>query len=228
MATIFIVEDDPTLRTELAALLESKGHVAIAALQWSEAGAEALALVPDLVVLDLTLPGASGLDICREIRESSSVPVVMLTSSDAESDEVLGMNLGADDFVTKPYRPAALMARIDSLLRRAGAVGAPGTLNVDGVGLDQIRNEVSYDGRTADVTRNEARILALLMANAGQAISRQEIMVELWQSDVFIEDNTLAVNITRLRRKLASLGIPDSFLETRRGIGYVVSPKDGQ
>lgn len=226
MATIFIVEDDATLRRELCVLLSQAGHTPVVATTFSDAAAEAIALDGDLVILDLKLPGAHGLDICREIRASSDVPIIILTSSDSERDEVLGMNLGADDYVTKPYRPAALLARIDAILRRGGLAQAPAALVVDGVKLDQIRCEVSFDGRTTLVTRNEARILALLMDNAGQTISRQELMVELWHSDVFIENNTLAVNITRLRRKLDKIGIPADFLETRRGAGYVVGAKD--
>ena len=226
MAVVFIVEDDSVLRTELAALLSGAGYEPVAAHSFVEAAAEAIALAPDLVILDLSLPGISGHEICRSIRASSKVPIIMLTSSDSERNEVLGMNLGADDFVAKPYRPAALLARIASILRRHGEAQAPATLELRGVRLDPIRNEVTYMGRTEAITRNEATILALLMANPGQVISRQELMVELWQSDVFIADNTLAVNIARLRRKLSALGIPDSFLTTRRGQGYVVGAKD--
>ena len=143
------------------------------------------------------------------------MPVIMLTSSDSEFDEVLSMNLGADDYVTKPYNPAVLLARIQSVLRRTQRTEPPTRIEHRGVVLDVAR-------RSVDLTRNELKILHMLMANHDTIISRQELMVELWQSDAFIDDNTLTVNINRLRKSLASIGVPDDFLVTRRGQGYVV------
>ena len=189
MARIFVVEDDASLREELMRLLELQGHTALTGTAFDRIVDDVLAAAPDCVILDLKLPGTGGHTVCRDLRRSSQVPVIMLTSSDSEFDEVLSMNLGADDYVTKPYNPAVLLARIQSVLRRTQRTEPPTRIEHRGVVLD---------------------------------ISRQELMVELWQSDAFIDDNTLTVNINRLRKSLASIGVPDDFLVTRRGQGYVV------
>ena len=160
--------------------------------------------------------------MCRDLRSASDVPIVMLTSSDNEFDEVMSMNLGADDYVTKPYNPAVLLARIQSVLRRAACTEPPSRIEHKGVVLDVARSRVEYEGRGVELTRNEFRVLHLLMENKGAIISRQELMMELWQSDAFIDDNTLTVNVNRLRKSLASIGVPDGFLATRRGQGYLV------
>ena len=146
----------------------------------------------------------------------------MLTSSDNEFDEVMSMNLGADDYVTKPYNPAVLLARIQSVLRRAARTEPPARIEHKGVVLDVAKSRVEYEGRGVELTRNEFRVLHLLMENKGAIISRQELMMELWQSDAFIDDNTLTVNVNRLRKSLASIGVPEGFLATRRGQGYLV------
>ena len=160
--------------------------------------------------------------MCRDLRRASDVPIVMLTSSDNEFDEVMSMNLGADDYVTKPYNPAVLLARIQSVLRRAARTEPPARIEHKGVVLDVAKSRVEYEGRGVELTRNEFRVLHLLMENKGAIISRQELMMELWQSDAFIDDNTLTVNVNRLRKSLASIGVPEGFLATRRGQGYLV------
>ena len=146
----------------------------------------------------------------------------MLTSSDSEFDEVMGMNLGADDYVTKPCNPAVLLARLSSVLRRAQRQGPAARIAHKGVVLDMARGTVEHEGRSAELTRNEIKILHMLMANRGAIVSRQELMVELWNSDAFIDDNTLTVNVNRLRASLASIGVPEGFVATRRGQGYLV------
>lgn len=193
MARIFVVEDDASLRDELMRLLELQGHTALTSTAFDH-------IVDDIM-------GAA---------------VVMLTSSDSEFDEVMSMNLGADDYVTKPYNPAVLLARIQSVMRRSQRQEPPARIAHRGVVLDVARGRVEHDGKSVDLTRNELKILHMLMANHDAIISRQELMVELWQSDAFIDDNTLTVNINRLRKSLSSIGVPDDFLITRRGQGYVV------
>lgn len=223
MPKVFIVEDDAALRDELARLLALQGYECALCADFPRAADEALAAAPDCVLLDLALPGVHGHEVCRDIRRKSQVPIIMLTSSDSEFDEVMGMNLGADDYVTKPYSPAVLLARVQSVLRRAGLAGdeqAP--IERAGVRLDLARAEATYCGSTVELTRNEVKILHVLMASAGAIVSRQELMVELWQSDEFVDDNTLTVNVNRLRKSLASIGVPEGFLATRRGQGYTV------
>ena len=223
MARLFIVEDDASLRENLVRMLKLKGHECLCCGSFANAAAEALAACPDCILLDLSLPGAYGHEICRSIRQGSNVPIIVLTSSDSEFDEVMSLNVGADDYVVKPYRPAALLARIDRALARDGSADpARGRLEHGGVSLDPVRAEVSYRGKSVELSRNELLILRILMENAGSIISRSELMDELWQTDAFVDDNTLTVNVNRLRRSLESAGVPDDFITTRRGLGYVI------
>lgn len=223
MARLFIVEDDASLRENLVRMLKLKGHECLCCASFANAAVEALAACPDCILLDLSLPGAYGHEICRSIRQGSNVPIIVLTSSDSEFDEVMSMNVGADDYVVKPYRPAALLARIDRALTRDGSADpARGRLEHGGVSLDPVRAEVSYRGKSVELSRNELLILRILMENAGSIISRSELMDELWQTDAFVDDNTLTVNVNRLRRSLQSAGVPDDFITTRRGLGYVI------
>lgn len=223
MPRICIVEDDDSLRSELARHLDLQGYACTLVEEFDHAAERVVASKPDCVVLDLRLPGTSGLEVCRDIKRASSVPVIILTSSDSEFDEVMGMNLGADGYLTKPYRPAVLVAHIEAVIRRAsGEAASSRAITHDGVTLDTVRGTASYGDRTCDLTRNEIRILGLLMRNPGDVISRQELMRELWESDEFVDDNTLTVNVNRVRRDLAAIGVPEDFLQTRRGHGYLV------
>lgn len=219
---IYIIEDDAALRTELAHLLELSGFRAASCEQFTDAAERALQAQPDCIVLDLKLPGTDGHTICRDIRARSNTPIIMLTSSDSEFNEIMGMNLGADDYITKPYSPAVLIARIQSILRRTSSAASGLKIEHKGVELDVGAGAVSFDGKTAELTRNELKILHLLMRNPNMVITRAEIMCDLWESDAFIDDNTLTVNVNRLRKTLAGLGVPDTFLITRRGQGYMV------
>lgn len=221
MPKLFVVEDDTSLRTELLHVLELQGYRCAAAVRFDRAVDEILEYGPDCVVLDLKLPETSGFDIVRDLRARSQVPIIMLTSSDSEFDELMSMNLGADDYVTKPYNPAILLARIQSVLRRTQSHDAPSRITHKGLTLDLAKGVVSAGDRSIDLTRNELKILALLMEHHDTIISRQEIMNELWQSDEFVDDNTLTVNINRLRKSLERVGVTD-YLVTRRGQGYLV------
>lgn len=227
MPCIFIIEDDATLRDELMRILELDGYAVRACADFAQAAAEVLEAAPACVILDLKLPGADGQSICRDIRRRSEVPIIVLTSVTDEFTEVMCLNLGAHDFIAKPYRPAALLARIASLIKRHDAAAEEGArIELAGVTLDLGSSELRYQEKSAQLTRNEQRMLAILMRNAGTIISRQELMCELWESDAFVDDNTLTVNINRLRRTLASIGIPESFLQTRRALGYVVQAQE--
>lgn len=223
MPTVYIVEDDITLRDELAHLLELNGYETRACSDFSHAATDIVAANPDCVILDLGLPGVDGQSICRDIRRKAEMPIIILTAKNDEFTEVMSLNLGAHDFIAKPYRPAVLLARVASLIKRSSSAAAEAsTISHAGVTLDLGTSEVHYQGKSAELTRNEQRILALLMRNAGVIISRQEIMCDLWESDAFVDDNTLTVNINRLRKTLASIDIPGEFLQTRRSLGYVI------
>ena len=219
--SVFIVEDDEALCDGLMRLLCLQGFAAERCMTFSKAAAEALAANADCVVLDLKLPDADGLQICRDIRAVSKVPIIMLTSSESEFDEVMAFGLGADDYVTKPYRPATLLARIQSVLRRHER-DVSTVMEYAGVMLDVAAGTVSYAGTTRELSRNEQRILQLLMRNAGSVVSRQHIMADLWESDEFVDDNTLTVNVNRLRKVLGAIGAPEDLIKTRRGMGYSI------
>lgn len=217
---VYIVEDDAAIAGELARALEREGFRTAAAERFDHVVPDILAAAPDLVLLDLTLPGTDGQFIARDLREHSQVPIIVLTSRTTEIDEVMAMNLGADDFIPKPYRLRVLVARIQALLRRADG-GAATILSHNGLELDSARSVARANEREVELTKNECRILALLMSRAGQVVSRADIMRDLWESEAFIDDNTLTVNINRLRATLEKIGVAN-YLVTKRGQGYTV------
>jgi DNA-binding response OmpR family regulator len=220
MKSILIVEDDRTIRQELRCLLEKYRYKVIAAEDFSDVTALALAENPHLILLDLNLPFYDGYHICRELRKHSEIPIIVVTSRDSEMDELMSLSLGADHFVTKPYNTQILIARIEALLKRAyGDAGAPALMRFDDLSLDVGRCTAARPGRSVELTKNESRILQALMENGGAVVSRDDIMHALWQTDAFVDDNTLTVNINRLRRKLGEIGAGDR-IKTRRGQGY--------
>lgn len=220
MAQIFVVEDDAAIRDELLEVLERNGFETACCLAFDRVVEDILVADPDLVLLDLTLPGTDGQFICRELREKSSVPIVVLTSRVTEIDEVMSMTMGADDFVSKPYSSRVLIARISALLRRVGAAESS-SLKHNGLELDPARSLAFANGKQVELTKNEMRILSLLMSKAGTIVSRDAIMCDLWDSDAFVDDNTLTVNINRLRSTLEKIGVT-GYLTTHRGRGYSV------
>lgn len=220
MAQIFVVEDDAAIRNELLEVLERNGFETACCLAFDRVVEDILVADPDLVLLDLTLPGTDGQFICRELREKSSVPIVVLTSRVTEIDEVMSMTMGADDFVPKPYSSRVLIARISALLRRVGAAESS-SLKHNGLELDPARSLAFANGKQVELTKNEMRILSLLMSKAGTIVSRDAIMRDLWDSDAFVDDNTLTVNINRLRSTLEKIGVT-GYLTTHRGRGYSV------
>ncbi len=220
MARIYVIEDDEAVRGELVTLLQRAGHEVAWAERFDRLASDALEAAPDVVLLDLGLPGTDGQYVCRELRQASSVPIVVVTSRTTDLDELMSMSLGADDFVAKPYNGQVLLAHIDALLRRTQGDRAAGrVLEHRGLKLDLARSLATYEGRSVELTKNELRILALLMRRRGEIVSREDIMMELWNSDAFIDDNTLTVNMNRLRKTLAGIGVTD-YLTTHRGQGY--------
>lgn len=219
MSLVYIVEDDQTLCNELKHILELQGYGAAACTDFGTAAKQALDVKASLAIVDLSLPGVSGLDICRDLRAKSELPILILTSSASEFDEVMGLRLGADDYLTKPYSPAVLLAHVERLLQRFGS-GGTAVASYGGLTVDISRAQLSYQGKTAELSRNELRILLALVRAQGGIVSRQELMFELWQSDEFIDDNTLTVNVNRLRKVLSSVGAPADALRTHRGQGY--------
>lgn len=222
MTKILVVEDDHQIQQELMLLLQRNGFEAQALTSFESVPQQIVTAHPDLVLLDLNLPGIDGQQICREVRQLSNVPIIVVTSRNTDLDELMVLSLGADDFIAKPYNTQILLMHITSVLRRANSDVTTGTkLSHAGVTLDSSSCKVSANQKSVELTKNELRILSLLMQNAGTVVSRQRIQEELWQSDEFVDDNTLTVNISHLRNTLASIGVED-FVMTRRGLGYVI------
>lgn len=217
MRQIMIIEDDPAIRDELALLLENEGYRPLPVTDFSGVPEQVLSLGPDLLLLDLSLPGQDGLALCAHVRRRSAVPIIFVTARDSRMDELRGLSLGGDDYITKPYDIPVLLARIKAVLRRGGA--EPEILAAEGLELNLAKGSVSARGRTAELTRNELQLLACLMRRAGEIVSRADLIETLWDNQIYIDDNTLSVNITRLRAKLDRLGLPGR-IRTRRGMGY--------
>lgn len=175
---------------------------------------------PDLILLDINLPVFDGYYICREIRSKSDVPIIIVTSRDSEMDELMSMNLGADDFITKPYNTQILLARISSILRRVNSSSSQ-LLMHNGLNLNLSSGSISYNNNISELTKNELKILNYLILNKEKIVSRDELMEYLWSSEAYVDDNTLSVNVTRLRKKLEEIGLKN-VIETRRGLGYIL------
>ena len=216
---VCIVEDDQQIVRELSILLERHEYEVYACTHFDALSEEILAAKADIILLDLNLPYVDGHVVCRELRERTDTPIIVVTSRDSDLDELTSMNLGADDFVSKPYSPQILLARMHSVLRRAQGLNPASLLEYQGLSLDVSKCILSYEGKSIELSKNEMRILELFIKQAEHVVSRKYIQNELWQSDQFIDDNTLTVNINRLRSKLESIGVKN-FLHTKRGLGY--------
>lgn len=224
MLKILIVEDDKTMADQLAILLEHNGYESSTLTLFDHALEEVLASHADLILLDLGLPHIDGQFLCREIRRQSNVPIIVLTSKNSELDEVMSLTAGADDFVSKPYSTQVLLMRIERLLSRvAQAQGESSNIQAKGLilNLQTCTAQCIATDQEAALTKNEMKILALLMRESPYVVSRQTIQEELWMSDEFVDDNTLTVNISHLRKTLSSIGAAD-VIQTRRGLGYVL------
>jgi DNA-binding response OmpR family regulator len=218
---LFIIEDDIVLRTELISLLESYNYSCETSDNFKNIISEATDSDADLILLDINLPYYDGYHVCREIRKRSDVPIMVVTSRNNDMDELMSMNLGADDFITKPYNIQILLARIGAILKRTNQKNYSSEVEYKGLTLSMAKSTVYYENKEVELTKNELRILSVLMQNANSIISRDDLMDELWQSDEFVDDNTLTVNVNRLRKKLEEIGAAD-FIKTKRGQGYMI------
>ena len=220
MQKIMIIEDSPAIREELTLLLKNEGYTPLMVTEFTDVPGQAARERPDLILLDIGLPGKDGFSLCAALRNAIPAPVIFVTSRDAGVDEVRALSLGGDDYITKPYSVPVLLARIKAVLRRTGGGPAQAdALEADGLCLSLTKGIVSANGSAVELTRNELQILACLMAHAGQIVSRADLIDALWDNQIYIDDNTLSVNMTRLRGKLAKIGLPDA-IKTRRGMGY--------
>lgn len=222
MQKILIIEDDEKLRNELETFLNKNGFVATSLKKFDNAVEDILNEKADLLLLDINLPYTDGEFICKEIRKISNVPIIMVTSRDSEMDELLSLNYGADQYVTKPYNIQILLAKIVGLLKRNQNAGNnPDKIDCGEFVLNTAVRIIEKEDNKVELTKNEYKILEYLVLHRQQVISRDEIMDYLWESEEFVDDNTLNVNIKRLRTKLEELGLIDQ-IETRRGQGYLL------
>ncbi|BBF44699.1 two-component response regulator BceR [Lachnospiraceae bacterium KM106-2] len=221
MESIFIVEDDVKIRKELCNFLEKYNYQCIVSDDFENIVDHILESKANLILLDINLPYYDGYHICRELRKQMETPIIIVTSRDSELDELMSLNLGADDFITKPYNTQILLAHIASVLKRAGHVVSSDKIQCKELELNLSKGVVSSTKGEISLTKNELQILKILMSNQGKIVSRDEIMQELWESDEFVDDNTLTVNINRLRKKLETL-TEANYIVTKRGLGYMI------
>ena len=219
---IFIIEDEEKIRLELSTFLNRYGYETSYSTDFENIVDISLKEEPDIILLDINLPYYDGYYICREIRRKSNVPIIVVTSRNSEVDELMSMNLGADDFITKPYNTQILLARIAALLKRSNnKTTSNNILNYKNLQLNLSNAKITCNNKEAELTKNEVKILSYLMNHQGQIVSRDLLMEYLWSTDYFVDDSTLTVNITRLRKKLEEIGI-ENVIETRRGLGYIM------
>ena len=222
MQKILIVEDDEKLRNELKIFLEKNWYKVEVLETFKNTIEHILNIKPDIVLLDINLPNVDGQYVCKEIRKTSNMGIIMVTSRDSEIDELLSINYGADHYITKPYNIQILLAKIASLLRRTNASGeVSDKIDAKDFIINTSNSTIEKQGKIIEPTKNEYKILKYLVQNREKIVSREEIMDCLWETESFIDDNTLTVNITRLRNKLEELNLKE-LLETRRGQGYIL------
>ena len=219
---ILIVEDDKKIRKELEEFLNKHGYLAKGLEKFDNTIQDILNENADLILLDINLPYVDGEFVCKEVRKTSDVPIIMVTSRDNEIDELMSLNYGADQYVTKPYNIQILLAKINGLLKRnKKSEKEIQKIDCDGFLLNIAERVIEKDEQKIELTKNEYSILYYLSLNKGRIVSRDEIMDYLWECEEFIDDNTLSVNVKRLRGKLEEIGLIDR-IETRRGQGYIL------
>lgn len=219
---ILIIEDHEPIQKELAIFLEKYGYQITVPQQFDTVVNDCLKEDIDLILLDINLPVFDGYYICREVRNHSDVPIIVVTSRNSEIDELMSMNLGADDFITKPYNTQILLARITALLKRTKKVSEEeNIIKCRGLEVFLNRSVALYQGQEIELSKNEMKILYTLIKREGSIVSRDQLMEALWQSNEFIDDNTLTVNINRLRKKLETIEL-EQFITTKRGQGYMI------
>ena len=222
---VLVVDDEKLIVKGIKFSLEQDEMQVDCAYDGEEALEKAKENQYDIILLDVMLPGLTGFEVCQAIREFSSVPIIMLTAKGEDMDKILGLEYGADDYITKPFNPPILLARIGVVLKRTTDKNAEksrgNALNMEykGVILNAVGGCIEHEGKKTDLTKNELKILHLLYQKKGEIVPRLDMIEYLWDNEVFIDDNTLSVNVTRLRGKLADIGVTD-FIETKRGMGY--------
>ena len=224
MYRIFIVEDDPVIVSALCAHMEKWGFECRGVEDFRKVTEEFAAYAPHLVLMDISLPFYDGYHWCAEIRKLSKAPMIFLSSAAENMNILMALSAGADDFVQKPFDLSVLLAKVQALLRRTYDFGqaTPTLLSHEGLLYNPAEGTVEFQGKAVPLSKNESRILGVLLRHKGETVSRENLMNALWETDCFVDENTLTVNVTRLRRRLESIGAPD-MIQTRKGVGYLIS-----
>jgi len=218
---IVIVEDEKNVQEELRLLLESAAYEVTAIEEFNHVSMQIESENPDLVLLDVNLPGLNGREICKEVRLAADVPIIFVTSDDDVMAEISGMLAGGDDYITKPYHPSILLARIAAVLKRTRKKTEEEsyTFTYNGVTLDIRTYKLFYKGQQVEISKHECKLLHYLFLHSGEVVPRLELIEYLWDNEVFIDDNALSVTVTRIRGRLEEIGVT-GFIETKRGAGY--------
>lgn len=222
MYKILLVEDDQVIAQEIQKHMNSWGYETSIVADFQDVLGEFAALQPQLVLMDISLPFYNGYHWCDEIRKISQVPIIFLSSASDNMNVIMAISRGADDFIAKPFELEILTVKVQAIMRRTYAMGAQTSLlEYKGAVLNLSDTTLSYQQEKLELTKNDFRILQILFENGGKVVSREAIMTRLWESDSYIDDNTLTVNVTRLRKKLEQIGLTD-FIITKKGLGYMV------
>lgn len=218
---IYIVEDEEEVREEVKKLLNQYGYEVKESITFENIKEEIIDYSPDLILMDVNIPYKDGYILCEEIKKAENIPVIMLTAQNSPLEEVMSFKAGAEDFVAKPYHPQVLLAHIEAVLKRClGEKESPqDKITYKGMVLDRRKGILSYEENQVELSKNELKILNLLMTKPGVIIEREELMEELWQTGEFVDENTLNVNVRRVRKRLEEIGMKD-VLETKRSMGY--------
>lgn len=222
MYRIAVVEDDKVIRSELHLILTNNGYEVLDIVDFVNVADQLKALNPQIILLDINLPNEDGYKICIKVRSYSDTPIIFVTSRDTDMDELQSLMMGGDDFITKPYNISILLTRIAILLKRTYKDLDQFILNHSGITLHIDSGKIEKDRKTAELTKSELKILAYLLKHTGKIVSRSDLVDHLWDNDLFVDDNTLSVNITRLRGKLENIGV-SNLIETKHRQGYIIN-----
>ena len=221
MNKILIIEDEKLIREELETLLSNAGFTAISVTDFENTLEHVKAESPDLILLDINLPGQNGYSLCASVRKFSDVPILFITGRNTTMDELQALTLGGDDFISKPYNIPILLARINALLKRGQSTRQSGYLEYNGIALNPVAGTLTVDGQEIELTKTELKIMYYLFEHPGEIVPRLDLVEYLWDNEIHIDDNTLSVNIMRIREKLRSVGRGD-LIQTKRGMGYKI------
>lgn len=221
MNKILIVEDEKLIQEELETLLSNAGFTAVCVTDFENTLTQIKAEMPDLILLDINLPGQNGYSLCASIRQFSDVPILFITGRNTTMDELQALTLGGDDFISKPYNIPILLARINALLKRGQAAKQPAYLEYNGFTLNPIAGTLAADGQEIELTKTELKIMYYFFEHPGEIVPRLDLVEYLWDNEIHIDDNTLSVNIMRIREKLRTLGRGE-LIQTKRGMGYKI------